>query len=147
MARCTNCKRPVPDGAKFCGHCGKTMFWEPNEAQQPPFTQYNVHAYETEEQHRAAVNARTADVKPNCDLSVASFVMALLNPYFCLIAFIISIVALAKRQVRRKLAWAAFVISLLEILLIAAAVVVVLVVLPQQGIDISEYIPWLAQPE
>ena len=148
MARCTNCKRPVPDGAKFCGHCGKTLFLEPNEAQQPPFVQYNVHAYEADAQRRAALDVNSAEVKvkPNCDLSVASFVMALFNPYFCVIAFIISIAALAKKQLRRKLALAALIISLIEIVLIGVGIYVVLVVLPQQGIDISEYIPWLAQP-
>ena len=146
MIKCTNCKRPVPDGAKFCGHCGKTMFLEPNQAQEPPVTQYNVQAYDANGQKLAAVESSAAKVKPNCDLSVASFVISILNPYLCVIAFVISAVALAKKQLRRKLALAALIISLIEIVLIGVGVYVVFFVLPQQGIDISQYIPWLQQP-
>ena len=143
MAKCTNCNRPIPDGAKFCGHCGKVTSFEPNKPQQPPFTQYQVQAHEPSGQQSVVADAKPAKVKPNCDLSVAGFVMSLFSPQLCLISFILCAVALAKKQVRRKLAIAGLIISLIEIVFIAVGVYVALYVLPAYGIDFSQYFPWL----
>ena len=139
MQKCTNCGRPVPDGAKFCGHCGKTTGFEPNQAQQPPFVQYQVQAHEPNGQPSVAATEKAAAAKPNCDLSVAGFVLSIFSPYLCLIAFIVCAAALAKKQVRRKLALAGLFISLIEIV----AVVVTIFLLPRFGIDVTQYIPFL----
>ena len=140
MQKCTNCKRPIPDGAKFCGHCGQVTYGTPNAPQQPPFTQYNVTAYDQNGQP-IAPEAKVATVKPNCDLSVAGFVLSLFSPLMCLIAFILSAVALAKKQFRRKLALAGLIISLIEI--VAIGILVYLVYFAH--VDILQYIPWLNQ--
>ena len=147
MVKCTNCNRPIPDGAKFCGHCGKLTGFQPNQEQKPPFTQYQVQAHEQNGQQSAVADAKTVPAKPNCDLSVAGFILSLFSPYLCLISFIISAVALAKKQVRRKLALAGLIISLIEMVLIGVGVYVVLFVLPAKGIDITQYIPWFNQAE
>ena len=144
MLKCTNCGKQIPDGAKFCGHCGKLTGVEPNAAQQPPFVQYNVAARDANGQIVGSANSQ-ATQKPNCDLSVAGFVMSLFAPLLCVISFIISAVALGRRQLRRKLALAGLFISLIELVLIAVGIYVVMFVLPAKGIDISQYIPWLAQ--
>ena len=137
MQKCTNCNRPIPDGAKFCGHCGKTTGFEPNKAQQPPFVQYQVQSYAQNGQPNAPVTE--VKTKPNCDLSVAGFVLSIFSPYLCVIAFILSAVALAKKQVRRKLALAGLIISLIEIALIVGVYVLVFVF----NVDIIQYIPFL----
>ena len=139
MQKCTNCNRPIPDGAKFCGHCGKTTGFEPNQAQKPPFVQYQVQAYAQNGQPAAPTTDAKTNVKPNCDLSVAGFILSIFSPYLCLIAFIISAVALGKKQVRRPLALAGLIISLVEILLVVAVYVLVFVF----NIDIMQYIPFL----
>ena len=135
MAKCTNCKKKVPEGAKFCGHCGKPTGFEPNYPAQPPLPNYKVKAHNPNEQTGAAT------VKPNCDLSVAGFVLSIFNPLMCLVSFILSCAALAKKQLRRKLAIAGLIISLIEI--VAIGVVVYLVYTGK--VDISQYIPWLQQ--
>ena len=138
MAKCTNCNRAIPDGAKFCGHCGKLTGFEPNKAQQPPFTQYNVTAYETAEQANAAAG-KVTPAKPNCDLSIAGFVLSVFNPLLCVVAFILSAAALAKKQVRRKLALAGLIISLIEIALIVGLYVLIYVV----KVDVLQHLPFL----
>ena len=139
MAKCTNCNRPIPDGAKFCGHCGKITGFEPNQAQQPPFVQYQVQPYAQNGQP----NAPTADAKtknkPNCDLSVAGFILSIFSPYLCVISFILCAMALGRKQVRRKLAIAGLIISLVEIIFCAVAVYLVYFA----KIDVSQYIPFL----
>lgn len=140
MAKCTNCNRPIPDGAKFCGHCGKTTGFVPNQPTQAPFTQYNVTAYDPNGQQGATTGAKAAPAKPNCDLSVTGFVLSVFNPLTCLIAFIVSAVALGKKQLRRKLALAGLIISLIEIVAIAVGVYVTIFVL---HIDILQYVPFL----
>ena len=142
MVKCSNCNRPIPEGAKFCGHCGKTTGFVPNAAQQPPFTQYNVMPRDQNGQPVAPeVNAATT--RPNCDLSVAGFVMSIFAPWLCVVAFIVSVAALAKKQLRRKLALAGLFISLIEIVAIGVGVYLALFVLPDMGIDVRQYIPWL----
>ena len=143
MVKCTNCNRPIPEGAKFCGHCGKVTYFEPNKAQQPPFVQYQVQPHDANGQPNSTVAEGKTKVKPNCDLSVAGFVLSVFNPLMCVFAFILSAIALAKKQVRRKLALAGLFISLIEIVLIAVGVYLVMIVFPQKGIDIAEYIPFL----
>lgn len=141
MAKCTNCNRPIPDGAKFCGHCGKVTSFEPNQAQQPPFVQYQVQSYDSNGQPSAAPNNNSAPAKPNCDLSVAGFILSIFNPLLCVIAFILSAAALAKKQVRRKLALAGLFISLIEILLIVGMYVLIFVF----NVDVTQYAPWIKQ--
>ena len=140
MVRCTNCGRPIPEGAKFCGHCGKVTGFEPNQPQQPPFTQYNVTPRDQNGQPVVAEEVKAAATKPNCDLSVAGFILSLFSPYLCLIAFIISAVALGRKQLRRKLALAGLIISLIEIMLIGVGVYLFYF----SNIDIAQYVPWLA---
>ena len=136
MIKCTNCHRPIPDGAMFCGHCGKTTSFEPNQAQQPPFEQYQVQAYS---QVGKPISKKGGNkVKPNCDLSVAGFILSIFSPYLCLVAFILSAIALGKKQTRRGLAIAGLVISLVEILLVVAVYVLMFVF----NVDISQYIPF-----
>ncbi|MCH5159404.1 MAG: zinc ribbon domain-containing protein [Clostridiales bacterium] len=139
MQKCTNCNRPIPDGAKFCGHCGKTTGFEPNQPQQPPFVQYQVQSYTQSAQPSATDADVKPKVKPNCDLSVAGFVMALFSPYLCVIAFILSAAALTKKQVRRRLALAGLIISLIEIALVVAVYVAVYVL----HVDVMQYLPFL----
>ena len=139
MAKCKNCNKPVPDGATFCGHCGKPTGFEPNYLPPSPFKQYNVTPYG----QNAEKEVSTAVVdKPNCDLSVAGFIMSLLTPFF-IIAFILSCVALGKKQLRRGLAIAGLVLSLVEMVAVAVGIYVALFVLPQMGIYIWEYIRFL----
>lgn len=146
MAKCTNCGRPVPDGAKFCGHCGKTTYAEPNQPQQPPFKQYQVTAHDSTAQANAAVaGEKVANAKPNCDLSVAGFILSVFNPMLCVISFILCAAALVKKQVRRKLALAGLFISLIEIVLFGVGAYLVMFVFPEKGIDISQYLPFLKQ--
>ena len=140
MAKCTNCGKPVPDGAKFCGHCGKTTGFEPNVAQQPPFLQYNVTPHEPTETKGNEAKNKAPAVKPNCDLSVAAFVLSVFNPLMCVVAFVLSAAALIKKQARRKLAFAALYISLIEIIAIAVGVYVVFFVL---HVDLTQYLPFL----
>ena len=138
MQKCTNCGRPIPSGAKFCGHCGKTTGFEPNCAQQPPFTQYNVVPHDANGKPLVGAGAKGAQTKPNCDLSVAGFVMALFSPYLCIVSFILCAVALGRKQLRRKLAIAGLIISLVEIVF----VIVCLYLTYVRGIDLLQYIPW-----
>ena len=141
MQKCTNCNRPIPDGAKFCGHCGKTTGFEPNQPQQPPFVQYQVQAYAQNGQiSQDSAEVKTKD-KPNCDLSVAGFILSIFSPYLCVIAFILSAVALGKKQVRRKLALAGLIISLIEILFVVGVCVLVFVF----HVDLLKYRPVLKQ--
>ena len=140
MQKCTNCKRPIPDGAKFCGHCGHVTYTVPNAAPQPPFRQYAVTPYD-HDGRPLAPDGKPIASKPNCDLSVAGFVMALISPLLCVISLILSATALAKKQLRRGLALAGLVISLIEI--VAIGVVVYLVYFAH--VDITQYIPWLQQ--
>lgn len=140
MQKCTNCKRPIPDGAKFCGHCGQVTYCVPNACQQPPFTQYNVLPHD-KDGRPLAPDGKLLASKPNCNLSVAGFVMALVNPLLCVIALILSAAALAKKQVGRKLALAGLVISLIE--LVAIGVLVYLVFFAH--VDLTQYLPWLQQ--
>ena len=136
MAKCYKCEKRIPEGAIFCGHCGAPTKLEPNKPQEQPFVQYQVQPYGV-----GATPDKTfkPKVKPNCDLSVASFVLSIFNPLLCVIAFILSAVALAKKQTRRGLAIAALVISLVEILLIVAACVLNFVF----HVDVTQYLPWL----
>ena len=138
MAKCYNCKKPIPDGATFCGHCGAKTLFEPNQPQEPPFAQYQVQPYEPNEQQSVAVDLKTK-LKPNCDLSVAGFVLSLFNPLMCVVAFILSAAALAKKQARKSLAIAGLIISLIEIALIVGMYVLIFVF----HIDVSQYAPWL----
>ena len=140
MIKCTNCKRPIPEGAKFCGHCGHVTYNVPNAAPQPPFTQYSVTAYD-QNGRPLAPDGKPVVTKPNCDLSVAGFVLSLFCPLMCLRAFILSAAALAKKQLRRKLAIAGLIISLIEIVAIGIVVYLVYFV----HVDILQYIPWLQQ--
>ena len=137
MQKCTNCKRPIPDGALFCGHCGKTTSFEPNQAQRQPFEQYQVQAYDA----NGKPTSKKPAVKPNCDLSVAGFILSVFSPYLCVIAMILSAVALGKKQTRRGLAIAGLIISLVEILLIAAVYVLVFVF----NVELTQYIPFWPQ--
>lgn len=139
MAKCTNCKRPIPDGAKFCGHCGKPTGFVPNHPTEPPFKQYKVTPHNPNGQPIAQAGAAT--VKPNCDLSVAGFVLSIFNPLLCLVAFILSCAALAKKQLRKRLAIAALIISLIEIVAIGVYVYLVYVA----HVDVLQYVPWLKQ--
>lgn len=138
MQKCTNCNRPVPDGAKFCGHCGKLTGFELNQPTQAPFTQYQVTPHDAVEQPNAA-NAKSATAKPNCDLSVAGFVLSIFNPLLCVVAFVLSAAALAKKQVRRKLALAGLIISLIELVLVGLYVYLVYFA----HVDVWQYIPFL----
>ena len=124
--------------------CGvRRWFWfEPNHPTQPPFVQYKVKPHDPNEQQGTA-KQNSAAAKPNCDLSVAGFVLSVFNPLMCVIAFILCAAALIKKQVRRKLALAGFFISLIEMVAIAVGVLVVIYVLPAKGIDISQYLPFL----
>ena len=140
MIKCTNCKRPIPEGAKFCGHCGHVTYSPPNAAQQPPFPQYNVTPHDADGRPLASDGKPLAS-KPNCDLSVAGFVLALFCPIMCIISLILSAAALAKKQIRRKLALAGLIISLIEI--VAFGVIVYLVYFAH--VDILQYIPFLKQ--
>ena len=139
MQKCPNCKKPIPDGAKFCGHCGKTTGFEPNEIQQPPFVQYQVQPYSQNGQPLAVADETETKAKPNCDLSVAGFIMSLFAPYLCVISFVLCFAALVKKQIRKSLAVAGLIISLIEI--IAVAVTVYLVYF--MHVDLSQYIPFL----
>ena len=141
MAKCTNCNRPIPDGAKFCGHCGKTTGFVPNQPQQPPITQYQVQAYAPHIVQPASAVESKVKVKPNCDLSVAGFLLALFSPYLCVIAFILSAVALGKKQIRKGLAIAGLILSIIEILLIVGMYVLVAVF----NVDLTQYLPFLNQ--
>ena len=136
MAKCTNCNRPIPDGAKFCGHCGKTTGFEPNKPTQPPFMQYKVTPHEELVQQ----NAVPAPPQPNCDLSVAGFVMSLFTPFF-IISFILSCVALGKKQLRRGLAIAGLVLSLIGMVLVGITIYLIFFLLPALGIDLLQYLP------
>ena len=138
MAKCTNCKKQIPDGAKFCGHCGMATGIEPNKPQDPPFVQYQVQPYERNGQQSVAADVKTK-VKPNCDLSVAGFVLSIFNPLMCVIAFVLSAAALVKKQARRKLALAGLFISLVEIALIVGMYVLIFVF----HVDVSQYAPFL----
>lgn len=137
MERCPNCQRPIPDGAQFCGHCGKTTGYEPNYLPQSPLVQYQV---QPRNENGEVVDTKQRE-KPNCDLSVAGFVLSVFCPVLCVIAFIISAVALGKKQVRRGLALAGLIISLVEILLAVAVYVLIFVL----HIDVAQYIPFLKQ--
>ena len=137
MAKCISCGKPIPDGAIFCGHCGKPTGFDPNKLQESPFVEYKVTAYEDAVQN--AVKAATPPPKPNCDLSVAGFILSIFSPYLCLISFIISAVAIGRKQLRRKLAIAGLVISLIEIVAIAAVCVAIFVF----HIDFTQYLPFL----
>ena len=137
MQKCTNCNKPIPDGARFCGHCGKTTNFEPNQPQQPPFVQYQVQAYAQDGQPLPVENTKKA--KPNCDLSVAGFVLSIFAPYLCIISFILCATALARKQIRRRLAIAGLIISLIEIIAVAVAVYLIYFM----HIDITQYIPFL----
>ena len=141
MQKCTNCNKPIPDGAKFCGHCGKTTGFEPNQLQQPPFVQYQVQPYAQNGQPLAADETKNK-VKPNCDLSIAGFLLSIFAPYLCVISFILSAMALAKKQVRKTLAVIGLIISLIEIIAIAIAVYLTYFM----HIDLSQYIPFLTSP-
>lgn len=134
MAICPNCEKRVPDGAQFCGHCGKTTGFEPNYLPQSPLMQYRVPAQADEGEVNAAP-------KPNCDLSVAGFVLSVFCPFLCLVAMILSAVALGKKQLRKGLAIAGLVISLVEIVFAAAVCVLVFVL----HVDVTQYIPFLKQ--
>ena len=140
MQKCTNCKKPIPDGAKFCGHCGKTTYFEPNQPQQPPFVQYQVQPYSQDGQPLTVADETKTKVKPNCDLSVAGFILSIFSPYLCVISFILCISALVKKQIRRTLAIVGLIISLIEILSFAGIVYLVYFM----HVDISQYIPFLA---
>ena len=143
MAKCTNCNRPIPDGAKFCGHCGKVTGYEPNQLQQPPFKQYDVTARDPNGQPIAPTADAKPQVKPNCDLSVTGFVLSIFNPLLCVIAFILCAAALAKKQVRRKLALAGLIISLIEILFAVGVYVLIFVL----HVDLLQYLPFLNQQQ
>ena len=138
MQKCTNCNKPIPDGAKFCGHCGKTTYFEPNAPQQPPFVQYQVQPYSQNGQP-IAVEEATSKVKPNCDLSVAGFLLSIFAPYLCVISFVLCSVALGKKQIRKACAIVGLVISLIEIFSIVVWVLLVYVM----HIDVSQYISYL----
>ena len=138
MQKCTNCNKPIPDGAKFCGHCGKTTYFEPNQPQQPPFVQYQVQPYAPNGQPLVVEDVKNK-VKPNCDLSVAGFLLSIFTPYLCVISFILSTMALAKKQLRKALAIAGLIISLIEIISIA----LVLYLIFFMHIDISQYLSFL----
>ena len=140
MIKCTNCHRPIPEGAKFCGHCGQVTYGVPNAAPQKPFRQYNVTPYDKQGRPLTS-DGKPLATTPNCDLSVAGFVLALVNPLLCVIALIVSSIALAKKQIRRGLAVAGLIISLIEIVAIGVLVYLVYFV----HIDISQYIPWIQQ--
>lgn len=140
MLKCSNCGRQIPDGAKFCGHCGKTTNLVPNYLPEEPFVQYQVQPRDEQGQIVAAVDSNKT-AKPNCDLSVAGFVLSVFSPYLCVIAFIVSALALGKKQVRRKLALAGLFISLIEILFVVAIYVVIFVL----HVDVAQYIPFLRQ--
>lgn len=140
MQKCTNCNRSIAEGAKFCGHCGHKTYGVPNAAPQPPFKQYDVTPYD-KHGRPLTPNGKPMATTPNCDLSVAGFVLALVNPLLCVIALILSSVALAKKQIRRGLAIAGLIISLLEI--VAIGVLVYLVYFAH--VDILQYLPFLNQ--
>ena len=139
MQKCTNCNKPIPDGAQFCGHCGATTHFEPNQPQQPPFVQYRVQPYAQNGQPLPIED--TKKTAPNCDLSVAGFVLSIFAPYLCVISFILCAIALGKKQIRRKLALAGLIISLLVIIFVA--VVVYLTYFAR--VDLAQYIPFLRQ--
>ena len=136
MQKCTKCGKSIPEGALFCGHCGAKTGFKPNHPQAKPFTEYQVQAHDGNVQYSVPDKIK---VRPNCDLSVSGFVLSIFNPLMCLVAFILSAVALGKKQTRRGLAIAGLIISLIEILLVAGSYVLIFV----YHIDITEYVPWL----
>lgn len=137
MQKCTHCKRPIPDGAKFCGHCGESTNFEPNQIQQPPFVQYQVQPYGENVQPLVVEEPPKPKVTPNCDLSVAGFVISLFAPSLCVVSIILCIMALAKKQLHRKLAVAGLIISLVALVLVSFVVYGVFAGL----IDITQLIP------
>ena len=118
MQRCTNCKRRIPEGVKFCGHCGHVTYSATN-----------------------AQGARPIIPVADCALSVAGFVTSIVNPLLCVISLVLCAVAISKRQARKGLAVTGLIVSLLEI--VAVCVLVYLVYFAH--VDLTQYIPWLQQ--
>ena len=127
---------PIPEGATFCGHCGAKTGFKSNHPQEKPFMQFNVQPHDPNAQYSVPAKVK---VRPNCDCSVAGFILSIFNPLLCLVAFILSAVALGKKQTRRGLAIVGLIISLVEILLIVGMYVLIFVF----NIDITQYAPWI----